>query len=113
MNEITHNNLPEAVTQLRADIGEIKRLLLERGNEHHVEGDHWFDLSALCEYIPDKPAKATAYGWVHHSLIPFHKKSKKLFFLKSEIDLWLKAGRRKTVSEITIETENELANRKK
>ncbi|MDR1342763.1 MAG: helix-turn-helix domain-containing protein [Prevotellaceae bacterium] len=30
--------------------------------------------------------------------IPYHKKGKKLMFLKSEIDNWLKEGRRKTGS---------------
>ena len=63
------------------------------------EPDRWFDLPGLCEYLPDKPATATVYGWVHESKIPVHKGGKKLRFLKSEIDHWLKIGRSKTNDE--------------
>src|SRR5687768_8993103 len=45
-----------------------------------TDADQWLDLNELCVYLPDKPAKQTVYGWVHNSLIPYHKKSKKLFF---------------------------------
>ncbi|QHT71185.1 helix-turn-helix domain-containing protein [Rhodocytophaga rosea] len=78
-----------------------------------LNSDQWFDLTELCEYLPDKPVKATVYGWVHSSVIPFHKRAKKLFFLKSEIDQWLKSGRRKTLVETANEAENYLSNCKK
>jgi hypothetical protein len=74
--------------------------------------DRWFDLTELCSYLPDKPVKPTVYGWVHNSLIPCHKKGKKLFFLKSEIDNWLKAGRKKTLAETAAEADNYLTRKK-
>ena len=37
--------------------------------------------SAL-QYLPDRPAKQTVYGWVFQKKIPYHKKGKKLQFLK-------------------------------
>ena len=77
------------------------------------ETDQWFDLSELCEYLPDKPAKATLYGYVSANKIPHHKGAKKLRFLKSEIDEWLKSGKRKTISEIKQETDNYLSTHKK
>ncbi|MBC7488395.1 MAG: helix-turn-helix domain-containing protein [Cytophagaceae bacterium] len=77
-----------------------------------TETDRWFDLTDLCLYLPDKPAKATAYGWVHHGLIPCHKGQKKLRFLKSEIDQWLKTGRKKTVAEIEASANNYLSSKK-
>src|SRR2546425_449194 len=72
--------------------------------------DRWFNLNELIEYLPDKPAKTTVYSWIHHSLIPFHKKLKTLFFLKSEIDFWLKEGRKRTAKEISLEADKYLAN---
>jgi site-specific DNA-methyltransferase (adenine-specific) len=45
----------------------------------------------LCEYMPDRPTKATVYGWVHANKVPVHKGGKKLRFLKSEIDNWMKS----------------------
>ncbi len=77
------------------------------------ETDTWFDLTELCNYLPDRPAKATVYGQVSANTIPYHKGAKKLRFLKSEIDAWLKQGRNKTISEIETEVENFLGDRKK
>lgn len=76
------------------------------------ETDRWFDLTELCNYLPDKPAKPTVYGWVHVGLIPCHKGGKKLRFLKSEIDTWLKQGRKKTLAEVAIETDQYLSKKK-
>ena len=70
-----------------------------------TETDRWFDLNELCEYHPDKPCKPTVYGWVNAGIIPVHKGGKKLRFLKSEIDSWLKQGRKKTLAETAGEAE--------
>lgn len=68
----------------------------------------WFDLTELRNYLPDKPAAQTVYGWVHDGLIPYHKGLKKLRFLKLDVDTWLKDGRRKTTDEISVETDEYL-----
>lgn len=81
-------------------------------NEQRTITDQWFDLTELCQYIPDKPSKATVYGWVNAGTIPVHKGGKKLRFLKSEIDSWMKQGRRKTLSEIAGEAEQYLTKKK-
>jgi hypothetical protein len=77
-------------------------------SEQPTDTDRWFDLNELCNYLPDKPAKPTVYGWVHTGLIPCHKGQKKLRFLKSDIDQWLKNGKQKTISEIEAEANNYL-----
>jgi excisionase family DNA binding protein len=74
-------------------------------SEQPNEFDRWFDLKELCIYHPDKPSKPTVYGWVNSGIIPVHKGGKKLRFLKSEIDIWLKQGRRKTLAETASEAE--------
>jgi predicted DNA-binding transcriptional regulator AlpA len=104
MNELTFENLPEAVTVLTNEVREIKRLLLE-SNEPHPKPDTWFDINELCQYLPDKPAKPTVYGYIHFGKIPHHKGQKKLRFLKSEIDSWLMQGKRKTFAETEAEAE--------
>lgn len=111
--DITFEQLPKAFTQLFYKLENIEKLLLSSNNSHQTENDQWFDLKGLCEYLPDKPVKPTVYGWVHLSIIPYHKRGKKLFFLKSEIDNWLKEGRKKTIAEIAREADNYLSNRKK
>ncbi len=100
---LTLESLPKAFAHLTTEVSEIKRLLLEKSNQQPTETDRWFDLSELCIYHPDKPSKPTVYGWVNAGTIPVHKGGKKLRFLKSEIDNWLKQGRKKTFAEIASE----------
>ena len=108
---LTLETLPKAFAELSNDVTEIKRLLLERQNEKPTETDRWFDLNELCNYHPDKPSKPTVYGWVSAGNIPVHKSGKKLRFLKSEIDYWLKQGRKKTLTEIANDADSYIKNR--
>lgn len=91
-------------------LSRIENRLIELAENRKDSGDQpsamiWFNLDQLCNYLPDKPAKATVYTWVHKSKIPHHKGEgeKKLRFLKSDIDAWLELGRKKTMDEINIE----------
>jgi excisionase family DNA binding protein len=102
---LTLETLPKAFTHLTHEVSEIKRLLLEKSNEQPTEADRWFDLNELCIYHPDKPSKPTVYGWVNAGTIPVHKGGKKLRFLKSEIDFFLKQGRKKTFLESATEAD--------
>lgn len=104
--ELQFNDLPRAISCLRLEVKELKDLLLKPSNNQI--SDQWFDLNELINYLPDKPAKATVYSWVSSSLIPNHKGGKKLRFLKSEIDAWMKEGRRKTISETAAEADQYL-----
>jgi len=76
--------------------------LLTRLTEQTVSTycDQWFSIDELSDYIPGNPKKPTIYGWVSAQKIPYHKKGKHLAFLRSEIDEWLKQGRRLTIQEI-------------
>jgi predicted DNA-binding transcriptional regulator AlpA len=111
--DLTFNDLPKAISQLQEDISFIKKFILEKSKESIPETDRWFDLRELCDYLPDKPARATVYTWVHLQTIPFHKGSKKLRFLRSEIDKWLKSTKHKTMAEIVSENDEYLARKKR
>jgi len=100
---LTLENLPKAVSELQVTVSNIERLLLDKSNEQPAQADRWFDLNELCNYHPDKPSKPTVYGWVNAGTIPVHKGGKKLRFLKSEIDSWLRQGRKKTLAETANE----------
>lgn len=108
METLTLETLPKAVTHLTNEVSEIKRLLLEKSNEQPTETDRWFNLTELCLYHPDKPTKPTVYGWVNSGNIPVHKGGKKLRFLKSEIDNWLRQGKKRTLVEIASEADTYL-----
>ena len=102
---------------IEARLNNIETLLLDlkhnpKEQGEQPEADRWFDLNELCNFLPDKPAKPTVYGWVHTGLIPCHKGQKKLRFLKSEIDNWLKQGRKKTLAETASEANQYIKNKK-
>jgi hypothetical protein len=92
-----------SVQQLEALLDSKVKVIIEAISPKNKEppSDQWFDLKALIEYLPSKPRPQTIYDWVHKKIIPYHKanQTKSLQFLKSEIDIWLKNGRRKTQSE--------------
>ncbi len=100
---LTFEQLPQAVSMLINEVKEMK-LLLQTSKPTNIEpSDRWFNLEELCQYLPDRPAKQTVYGWIGRHSIPYHKKGKKLQFLKSEIDAWLKTDKCKTASELHAE----------
>jgi excisionase family DNA binding protein len=109
---LTLETLPKAFSILTNEVSEIKRLLLEKSNEQPAETDCWLNLNELCEFHPDKPSKPTVYGWVNAGTIPVHKGGKKLRFLRSEINFWLKQGKKKTLAETESEADTYLSNKK-
>lgn len=92
-----------SVQQLDALLDSKVQVILDAfsSNKNKPSEDQWFDLIGLIQYLPSHPKPQTVYEWVHKGIIPYHKspETKMLFFLKSEIDDWLKTGRRKTQSE--------------
>lgn len=81
-------------------------------DKYQHEHDIWFNVDELRRYHPDKPSKQTVYLWVRENLIPFHKSGKKLRFLKSEIDAWLRKDGRKTLDQLAHEADQYLTKRK-
>ena len=108
-NPVTFENLPAVVSKLFDKVSKIELLLTNQltGNRT-TETDCWFTIAELCDDLPGKPAKATIYGKVQRREIPHKKFGKRLAFLKSEIDLWLKNHSRQTNEEIKEEAEKEI-----
>ncbi|GAB3719815.1 hypothetical protein GCM10027592_63450 [Spirosoma flavus] len=71
----------------------------------NVETNRWFSIEELSNYLPGNPAVTTLYGKVQRREIPHKKMGKRLVFLKSEIDQWLKEQHRKSRSEINTSAE--------
>lgn len=106
--EITFEQLPKAIAELLDKVNTLTDLVVKKfGSESSREEKEWLDLEELCAYLPDKPSKQTVYGWVCRRYIPYHKKTKKLAFLKSEIDEWVATSRHETADEISESAMNE------
>jgi hypothetical protein len=100
--QISFNELPQAMVYLIQKVENLE-VLIANGKSETREADRWFNLKEFQDYHPDHPAAPTIYAWVGQRLIPNHKHGKKLMFLKSEIDEWLKSGKRKTAAELKAE----------
>jgi len=100
LQNLTFEQLPQAVAALINEVKEMKSLLQTNQQVAVEPADQWFNLEELCAYLPDRPAKQTVYGWIGQHIIPYHKKGKKLQFLKSEIDQWLLADQHQTLVQV-------------
>lgn len=111
------NNLEEMPQALNYLISKVETLE-EKVNELSTKKDapdsqEWMDIDDLRLYLPTHPAKQTIYGWVNENSIPYYKTSKKLTFRKSEIDEWLKKGRRKCHEDLRKEAMEYIYNKRK
>ena len=103
-NSIRFEDIPNAIT------GVLKKL---SSLEDKIDGiyelvqsekeETWFTVAELCAYLPTHPVEHTIYCWTSNREIPFHKRGKRIMFLKSEIDAWLHDGKRKSQKELAEE----------
>jgi len=113
LKTISHNEVPQAITHLSSQVAELTQLFLTWVNNPAQLQDRWMDLTELCSYHPEKPVKATVYDWIHQKKIPFHRRGKKLYFLQSEIDLFLKEGKQMTMQDIAASADELIVKNKK
>lgn len=105
-DKITFDSMPEAVSYLIEIVEKLidkVSLLNNLQSEETVIENEWLTLEQLREYLPEHPAKQTIYQWVSQRIIPAHKKTKKLYFQKSEIDEWMADNSRKTQTQLEAE----------
>ena len=105
--------MPQALNYLISKVESLEEMVNELSIQKDVpEQPEWMNIDDLRQYLPSHPAKQTIYGLVNDKLIPYYKTSKKLTFKKSEIDVWLLQGHRKSTEELQREA-GEFINRKK
>ena len=97
MNEmkITHNDLPEAISEVLKRISRIEEIIATPSAPE--QGDELLNAKQAAEFI--QKALPTLYGLVSKRKIPHLKKGKHLMFYRSELMEYLNSGRRKTGQE--------------
>ena len=111
--ELNFNDLPKAIGEIYSIVANIQSMLGDNSREGgNQDDDNWLNIDQLCAYHPNNPAKQTVYGWISDKKIPYNKNGKMVCFLKSEIDEWLRQGRRKTVDEIDLQAREYINNKK-
>ena len=93
----TLEEMPKALSYL---INKVETLQKDvntlRHKQQASESPRWMN-------IPSHPKKQTVYEWVSKKTIPYHKMTKGLMFLQSEIDEWLKRGAQKSEEDLMRE----------
>jgi excisionase family DNA binding protein len=104
--EFTFEQLPSAISQLYNKLDCIEKLILAKGDRSQEEADQLMTIEEAAVFA--HLSKATLYGLVSRSGVPCMKKGKRLYFSRKELTEWIRAGRKKTVSEIAAEADSYL-----
>ena len=96
MNQQFYMLSEEGIKVLAEQITENIKKAIEPSNSS-IE-DVFMNIDETAKFIDF--AKPSVYGLVHQNRIPYHKKGKRLYFLKAEILEWLKSGKKETKNEI-------------
>lgn len=101
MNETILISIP--VKELQTLIIDCVNVCLESSNQTktNIQSDNLLTIKQAAEFIT--LSVPTIYGLVHRAEIPVNKRGKRLYFSKEELTAWIKAGRKKTVDEISKE----------
>jgi len=109
---LTFDKLPEAVTMLTKEVSELKRLLIEKQEQTLTDQPEQFltiDEVATLLHL----TKPTIYSKVSKGELPVMKRGKRLYFSRTELLEYVKAGRKKSNAEIEQEAKAYLLNNKK
>ena len=100
----TLEEMPKALNFLIKKVDNLQETVNTlRHKQQASESPRWMNIDELCAYHPSHPKKQTVYEWVSKKTIPYHKMTKGLMFLQSEIDEWLKKGAQKSEEDLMRE----------
>ena len=109
---LTFDKLPEAVTMLTKEVSELKRLLIEKQEQHPtIDPEQLLTIQEAAEFL--SLTVPTMYSKVSKGEISVMKRSKRLYFSRTELMEYVKAGRKKSNAEIEQEAEAYLSNNRK
>ena len=111
---ITFEEMPKAMSLMMQKLNELtNKVDLLKNDAVSKPSDEWMNLKELCAYLPNHPAEQTVYGWTSAHQIPYHKRGKRIMFLKSEIDDWLNGGKVKSQEELAQEAARYIGSKRK
>jgi len=111
METLTFDQLPTAVTMLTKEVSELKRLLIDKQATPTEPPEKLFNIQEAAEFL--NLTVPTMYSKVSKGELPVMKRSKRLYFSRTELMQYLKQGRIKTNAEIQAEAERYLHTKKK
>ncbi len=101
---LTFENLPEAISYLIKEVEKIKQAFLKgqacvlNGDNHDKQKKEILTVEDVCQMLDIK--KGSVYNLTHKRAIPFYKRGQRVYFDKDEIDRWVRSNKRKTICEL-------------
>lgn len=112
MDTITFELLPQAVTILTKEVSELKRLIISKQEQPQVDDSkQLLSIDEAADFLG--LSKPTIYSKCSRGELPYMKRSKRLYFSRTELIEYIKAGRVKTNEERQGEVRNHLLKVKK
>lgn len=93
MDNITFEQLPQAVSMLIEKVGQLAdrvEKVLCRTPQQHGEGRSLLTLNEAAALLGKSPS--TIYAMTSDKRIPYHKRGNKLYFFEDEIIAWIEQG---------------------
>src|SRR5688572_14335696 len=97
ITEITFNDLPQAVADLKIQLADIKELILKKNNETKEEADELLTVPQAAKFLT--LSVPSIYGLISKGELPVMKRSKRCYFSKLELMEYVKQGRKQTLGE--------------
>ncbi len=108
---LTFDQLPQAVTMLTKEISELKKLLTQKQEEKTQEPtEKLLSVQETANFL--NLSVPTIYSKVSKRELPFMKRGKRLYFSSIELLEYLKEGRSKSNEELEAEAKAYLSNNK-
>jgi len=111
-HKLSFDQLPTAVTELTNEISELKRLIVEKGEDQSTESPEQFLTIQEASQLLNLTVP-TLYSKVSRRELPVMKRGKRLYFSKTELIDYIKDGRKKSNSEIEREAQDYINNSQK
>lgn len=109
MENLTFEQLPEAVTRLTKEVSELKQFLINKSEQQPIQQpEKLLSIQEAGELL--NLTVPTMYSKVSKGELPVMKRSKRLYFSRTELIQYLKAGKRKSSEEIESEADAYLSN---
>ena len=97
METLTFDKLPQAISQLLEKVNNIQDLLTGQQFQQSSQ-DEPLNITQAAKFLD--LAVPTLYSKVSRKEIPVNKRGKRLYFYKSELEEWIKQGRKHTFNEL-------------
>lgn len=111
MEQITFDQLPNAVSRLHSKMDSMEAMLENLSLFKPHEPDELLTVEQCAEFL--SISVQTVYGLMSRNELPVMKRSKRCYFLKSDLLIYLKEGKKKSPAEISAAIESHLHAKRK